>query len=84
VKDYKATRVPDATSRWLRLRVGLLGAFFFALLGVVSLRAAYLQVFERTRLRELAEDQYVRQLEIPARRGDIFDRRGVPLAQSVG
>jgi len=83
VKDYKASRAPDATSRWLRLRVWVMGAFFFGLLGVVSLRAAHLQIVEKSRLRELAEDQYVRQIEIPARRGDIFDRRGVPLAQSV-
>ncbi len=83
MKDYKASRVPDATSRWLRFRVWFMGTLFFGLLGVVSLRAAHLQIVEKSRLRELAEDQYVRQIEIPARRGDIFDRRGVPLAQSV-
>ncbi|MBI3185524.1 MAG: PASTA domain-containing protein [Myxococcales bacterium] len=67
----------------MKLRVRLVGAaFLFCLLGVLA-RAVSLQVFERDRLRELAEDQYVRQVEIPARRGDIFDRRGVPLAQSV-
>ena len=35
------------------------------------------------KLRGLAQDQYVRQIEIPARRGDIFDRRGTPFAQSA-
>ncbi len=31
----------------------------------------------------MATDQSVREMEIPARRGDIYDRRGIPLAQSV-
>lgn len=56
---------------------------FWGLLAAVFGRALILQVYERERLRELAQDQYVRQIEIPARRGDIFDRHGVPLAQSV-
>ena len=83
VRDLKSTRSPDASSRWLRLRVTGLGfAFLFLLCGVLA-RAVYLQVVERDRLREMAQEQYVRQVEVPARRGDIFDRRGVPLAQSV-
>lgn len=53
------------------------------MLGAVLARAVVLQVFDRDRLRELAQDQYVRQFDIPARRGDILDRRRVPLAQSV-
>ncbi len=56
---------------------------FCGLLTGVLGRAVILQLYEGERLRELAQDQYVRQIEIPARRGDIFDRRGVPLAQSV-
>ncbi len=39
--------------------------------------------YQQEKLHGLAQDQYVRQIEIPARRGDIFDRRGTPLAQSV-
>jgi cell division protein FtsI (penicillin-binding protein 3) len=61
----------------------LLGGFFLTLLAVVFGRAFYLQIYQQEKLRELAQDQYVRQIEIPARRGDIFDRRGTPLAQSV-
>lgn len=80
--DLKQTSQKDS-SRWMRLRVRLMGALFsLGLLGLLA-RAVSLQIFEREKLRELAEDQYVRQTELPARRGDIFDRRGVPLAQSV-
>ncbi len=83
MRDLKATRVPETNTRWLRLRVMLLGGLFLCLLAVAFGRAVYLQIFEQDKLRGLAQDQYVRQIEIPARRGDIFDRRGTPLAQSV-
>jgi cell division protein FtsI (penicillin-binding protein 3) len=83
VRDLKAARVPETNTRWLRLRVLLLGGLFMSLLAVAFGRAAYLQTYEQDKLRGMAQDQYVRQIEIPARRGDIFDRRGTPLAQSV-
>jgi cell division protein FtsI (penicillin-binding protein 3) len=84
MRDLKsAGRESPADGRWLRLRVTLLGVTFLMLLAGVLYRAISLQIFERDRMRELAEDQYVRQIELPARRGDIFDRRGAPLAQSV-
>nr|WP_217442359.1 penicillin-binding protein [Myxococcus sp. CA033] len=67
----------------MKLRVQLLFSLFLLLLGVAFGRAVQLQVFEQEKLRGMAQDQYVRQIEIPARRGDIFDRRGTPLAQSV-
>src|SRR5262252_1198288 len=67
----------------MRFRIALLGVGFFCLLGIGLGRAIKLQLFDRQRLLELAEDQYVRRIEIPARRGDIYDRRGIPLAQSV-
>jgi cell division protein FtsI (penicillin-binding protein 3) len=67
----------------MRIRVVFLGVVFLCLLGAVLARAVVLQVFDTDRLRELAQDQYVRQIDIPARRGDILDRREVALAQSV-
>ena len=81
--DFKDTRSGKDPGRWMRLRVLMLGGTFLLLLATVFGRAVYLQVVQRDRLRGLAQDQYVRAVEIPARRGDIFDRRGVPLAQSV-
>ncbi len=83
MRDFKSARAPEPNARWLKLRVHLLAGLFFALLAVVFGRAVFLQVFENDKLRGLAQDQYVRQIEIPARRGDIYDRRGTPLAQSV-
>nr|WP_242544371.1 penicillin-binding protein [Corallococcus sp. NCSPR001] len=65
------------------MRVQLLFGLFLALLGTAFGRAVYLQVFQQEKLRGMAQDQYVRQIDIPARRGDIYDRRGTPLAQSV-
>ena len=83
MRDFKSARAPEPNGKWLRLRVQLLAFFFVALLLAAFGRAVQLQVFERDKLRGLAQDQYVRQIEIPARRGDIFDRRGTPFAQSV-
>ncbi|MBX5483616.1 MAG: transpeptidase family protein [Myxococcaceae bacterium] len=83
MKDLKGLSAPEPSQRWMRLRVRLLGAIFFALLCAVFARAVELQIFDRERLESMARDQYVREIEMPARRGDIFDRRGVPLAQSV-
>ena len=81
MRDFKSARAPEPNQKWLRLRVKLLAGFFVALLVAAFGRAVQLQVFERDKLRGLAQDQYVRQIEIPARRGDIFDRRGTPFAQ---
>ncbi len=83
MRDFKTARAPEPNAKWLQLRVKLLCGFFLVLLGVAFGRAVQLQVYEQDKLRGLAQDQYVRQIEIPARRGDIFDRRGTPLAQSV-
>jgi cell division protein FtsI (penicillin-binding protein 3) len=84
VRDLKSVGTPRAdAARWMRVRMKLLGATFLFLLAVVLARAVQLQVFERQALMDMARDQYVREIEIPARRGDVFDRRGVPLAQSV-
>jgi cell division protein FtsI (penicillin-binding protein 3) len=83
VRDLKHLEAPSTLSRWMRLRVGLLGLGFLGLLVGVLARAVELQVRQTDRLKAFAQDQYVRDLEIPARRGDILDRRRVPLAQSV-
>ena len=73
----------DTPGRWLKIRIALLGLTFLVMLGVIFGRAVQLQIFDKETLGGLARDQYVRELEVPARRGDITDRRGVPLAQSV-
>jgi len=64
----------------LRRRL-LLGGIMLAML-VVCLRAFALQVLDSERWQARAEDQQVRQTEIPAPRGTIYDRDGIPLAAS--
>ncbi len=83
MRDLKAMQPMDAPSRWMRLRVMLLACVFFALLLGAFARAVNLQVHQKDRLKAFAEDQYVRTMDVPARRGEIVDRRGVTLASSV-
>src|SRR2546429_3053467 len=64
----------------MRLRAFLLGAALLALFGVVLLRAAKVQLLDRSRLARLQRDQTRRELEWVPRRGMIVDRRGEPLA----
>lgn len=84
MRDLKhTTQTIEAPGRWMRVRVSLVGVVFVALLAGMFARAVNLQIHQQERLKGMAQDQYLRELEIPARRGDIFDRRGTPLAQSV-
>ncbi len=83
MRDFKGAAQEETTGRWMRIRFTLVGAVFLALFAAALVRAFQLQVEQQPRLREMARDQYVREIEIPARRGEIVDRRGVGLAQSV-
>jgi cell division protein FtsI (penicillin-binding protein 3) len=71
---------PQRDDKWKRLRAFLLGAALLALFGVVLLRAAKVQLLDRSRLARLQRDQTRRELEWAPRRGMIVDRRGEPLA----
>jgi cell division protein FtsI (penicillin-binding protein 3) len=64
----------------MRRRILLVGILVGA--SVVVGRAAQLQVVEGGRWRERAEDQHADRLVLPAPRGTIYDRNGVPLAAS--
>ena len=70
-------------SRWVKIRlwlgVGLL-VTCFVLLGY---RAFELQVRQSEHLKAVAEDQYLRDIELPPRRGRILDRNGAELAASA-
>jgi cell division protein FtsI (penicillin-binding protein 3) len=83
MRDLKSMQALVPASRWMRGRVVVLGGVLLALLGAVFVRAVQLQVHQKDRLLAFAEEQYVRDLKVPGRRGDIYDRRHVPLAQSV-
>lgn len=83
MRDLKNLQPMEAPSKWMRVRVYVIGVAFFVLLVGAFTRAWNLQVQQKDRLKAYAEDQYVRAMEIPARRGDIVDRRGTRLASSV-
>src|SRR5437763_14455082 len=69
-----------ASTRFLRLRALVVGGVLFAGFGVVLLRAAKVQLFDRARLSRLAREQTRREIEWAPRRGKISDRNGAPLA----
>ncbi|HZR11153.1 MAG TPA: penicillin-binding protein [Myxococcales bacterium] len=64
----------------MRVRVLLLCGMLLVLFGVVLLRAAKVQLLDRSRLSRLQRDQTRRELEWAPRRGMIVDRRGEALA----
>jgi cell division protein FtsI (penicillin-binding protein 3) len=59
----------------------MLAIMMLAFAGIV-VRLAFLQVHDNTQLSQLGLDQRVRTMQLPAARGEIVDRDGVPLAIS--
>lgn len=68
---------------WLRVRTLIAVILLTACFGVLTYRAWVLQVREAERLRAMAQDQYLRDVDIPPRRGRILDRNGIELAASA-
>lgn len=64
-------------------RLGLLASFFLFLLTALIYRMVDLTVWDRSFLLGQGEARSVRTVEIPAYRGMILDRTGVPLAVST-
>ena len=69
-------------SQNLRARLRFIQAIVLVLLGVLSVRLYVLQVVRGERYAEIAENQRIRRLPIPAPRGVIFDREGQLLVDS--
>jgi cell division protein FtsI (penicillin-binding protein 3) len=61
-------------------RIRLLVAVFALVFVAASARVAWLQAVEAQTLDRLATNQHRQELDVPARRGTIFDRLGVQLA----
>lgn len=55
----------------------------FALFSLVAMRLVWVQVVMANELTEKAKAQRLRDIEVPPRRGTIYDREGEPLAVSV-
>jgi cell division protein FtsI/penicillin-binding protein 2 len=64
----------------IQRRIGLLFAAFLLLLLFAGLRAMYLGTIKAGSLRNAAVTQQDQRVTVPARRGEIFDRRGTELA----
>ncbi|HVZ71773.1 MAG TPA: penicillin-binding transpeptidase domain-containing protein [Polyangia bacterium] len=69
--------------RWTRVRIVAFGAILGGLFFAVAKRSYNLQVLEADRLRGMAEEQYLREVELPPRRGRILDRNGAELASTA-
>ncbi len=69
--------------RWFRARIALLGLALVTMAAIVMVRAFHLQIASGERLREMAEDQHLRELRVSPRRGAIYDRHGAELAVSA-
>jgi cell division protein FtsI (penicillin-binding protein 3) len=63
--------------------VGFLGVLLLTFAGLVGRRAWELSVERGSTLREMAEEQYLRDIRLSPKRGTIFDRHGAELAVSV-
>src|ERR1044071_314162 len=70
-------------SQNLRVRLRLIQAVILLLLGVLAVRLYVLQVVNGAKYAEVAENQRIRLLPIPAPRGDILDRDGHVLVNSA-
>lgn len=69
-----------------RGRVRALGLLALAGVAVVFFRAQQLQLWRHDELSQKAQQEYLREIRVPAARGNIFDRHGdsgQPLASSV-
>ena len=69
--------------RWTRVRILACGVALTGLFVAVGQRAFHLQVRDAERLRGMAEEQYLREVELPPRRGRILDRNGAELASTA-
>lgn len=66
-----------------RFKIIFLGLIFTALAVRVAAQAVQLQIHDAGKLRDLAEDQYLRQIQLPPRRGRLLDRLGHELGATA-
>src|SRR5712671_3546994 len=69
-------------SQNLRVRLRLIQALVLVMLAVLGVRLYLLQIINGARYAEIAENQRIRLLPIPAPRGMLFDRNGNVLVDS--
>jgi cell division protein FtsI (penicillin-binding protein 3) len=74
---------PFAPSRWVQIRLYFCAGLIVCGFAGLCCRAYVLQVRESDRLKQMAEDQYLKDVELPPKRGRILDRHGAELAASA-
>lgn len=72
----------EDSSQNVRSRLWIVQCFVVVLLGLLGIRLYYLQLVRGAYYAEIAQNQRIRLLPIPAPRGVIFDRDGHPLVTS--
>ncbi|HEY7933411.1 MAG TPA: penicillin-binding transpeptidase domain-containing protein [Solirubrobacteraceae bacterium] len=83
IERVKPAQPRTPVSPQLALRVAVLGGFALIMFGIIFFRLWYLQVLTGEQYVQQANANRVRELPIPAPRGEILDREGQPLATSV-
>ena len=73
----------SSSKKWLQARIALILIFFTLLFGVIIGRAYQLQIIDREMLTNLMVQQYLKYVDIPAKRGTIYDRKKEELALSI-
>lgn len=76
----RSARTQPGLPPWRLIFVGALLVIGFA---VVFGRLVQVQILHGAELKELAEDQYLKEMEISAARGEVYDHTGRTLAVSV-
>ena len=75
----------NAMRNWRRMtrRSLILGSLQLSFAGALALRMKYLQIEQADRFRLLADENRINVRLIPPKRGEIYDRNGVILAENV-
>lgn len=73
----------DATEKWARVRIRLIGGLFAFFFAITSARAFYLQVINKEQLIKLADKQHQKIVPLTPARGAIYDRNNAELAVSI-
>lgn len=66
--------------RWIRIRFYIVGALLTLCFVGVGYKAYGIQVVNQAHFQRAAEKQHLRTIEVPAPRGNIYDRKGMELA----
>jgi len=70
-------------SQSVNIRILLLGLMILTVFSLIFLRLYYLQITRYDFFSQKAKNQHVRKLPVIAKRGEIFDRNGKPLAVNL-